>query len=182
MEHCYKLNLPSLEEVLLDFEKEIISLNQRINPIYFTKDSDKMFKSNWLTFNDISWCTAMVFYKPHGFIGRTHTDKIDGSLAWGINWISGGSGTIEFWDRTKISLPTIVTDSVGYKIEDYDNCVKDVIAHKTYIQDPGVYLINGTSPHRATGFDNRVCVSLRSFNNYYISWEQIVEKFKNYYE
>ena len=180
MEYCYKLNLPSLNEVLIDFEKDIVSLNQSIKPIYFSKKSDKMIKTNWLNFNNIPWCTVMVFYKPHGFIGRAHTDSINGASAWGINWISGGSGTIEFWDSNKILKPTIVTDSVGYKIEDYDKSVKDVPADKTYIQDQGVYLINGSGPHRATGFDNRVCVSLRSFANYHMTWSEVIEKFNKY--
>ena len=179
MEYIYRLNLPPLEQVLLDHDRDIVPMNGSLKPLYVVKKSKDLFKQEWLTFLGLDWDRVLVFYKPNGYIGRTHIDDINNPV-WGINWISGGTGIIEYWDSNKIEEPETTHDTNGYVIKDYDKCVKNITAHKSYVQNQGVYLVNAGFPHRATGYDNRVCVSLRTENESGISWHEIVDKFKDY--
>jgi hypothetical protein len=182
-ELVYQLNLPPITHMLLDGIDENIlaplAKKAAENFIYRSFPADAIIKPEYLNINGVEFTKALLFYKSNGKLGRIHRDTPDLSKTfWGINWIHGGNGILEYWDEEDLVNENVVTqiDEQGYPIIHYTSLVP---ARKKYITTaPNAYLINTTEIHRPTGWDSRWAISLRSdIDN--ISWNDIVERFKN---
>lgn len=178
MEQLYKLNLPSLDQILLESAIPLLSEGTD-KSLYRTYLAADIIKPEWMKFLGYKWHIALYFYKPPNCIGRrVHTDGIDSKeKPWGINWIWGGSGTMYYWNTSTLPEPIIVTDQCGHIVHEY---VNNIPADYTYHMAPGAYLANVTLPHVASSSGNRYCVSLRSPSSSYLEWSDIVESFKDY--
>ena len=182
MKNVYSLNLPPLDHVLRDDALYVLELHLT-NPKrqYNSYTASEVFKPEWLSFKNFKWDTALLFYKPPGFVGGIHTDSRGNDPAsahpWGINWIWGGSCTMGFWSTDNIGAPTARIDPHGHHTYVYDNAPEpNEVVH----MDPGVYLVNAALPHQPTSLGERYCFSLRSSSSYNIPWERVVELFQDY--
>lgn len=176
MIHVHKLNLPSLDKIL---REDTISMIDRSldHPEYIHYDPCKIIRSEWLIVNEFTWDDALYFFKPKNFVGRVHTDDINLNLnVWGINWIYGGSGILNFWNPENIAPIEKKIDDQGYSIWNYPT---DILPDYSYLMTPGVYLVYTRYPHQPISLGNRHCISLRCTSSYNLSWDQIVEKFKD---
>jgi len=183
-EFVYQLNLPPITDMLLDGinENMLAPLARKADEIssFVYKDmlATSIIKPEYLNINGFNFIRALLFYKSKGNLGQIHRDTTDLSVsAWGINWIHGGSGILEYWDEEDLVNEEVITriDDQGYPIIKYTSLVP---ARKKYVQtSPNVYLVNTTEIHRATAWGGRWAISLRT--NYSIPWDGIVERFKN---
>jgi hypothetical protein len=179
MEYVYKLNLPPLDQVLREERVSMLDVATD-HPRYRTQDPSTLFKPEWLTFNGINWDFSLYFFKPTGFKGRVHTDAINPDLrVWGINWVYGASGLLNLWDPENIQPFEKKIDECGHPIWNYPT---DIPPDRSYHMDPGAYLVNVRSPHQPISHGVRHCLSLRCCKAYDISWEQVVEMFRDYIE
>jgi hypothetical protein len=179
MEPIFKLNLPPLDQVLLESKLSILNHGKH-HPIYRNYHSNELFKPEWINFLNYNWDIALHFYKPTNFIGRIHTDSTNPEIKpWGINWISGGNGTMSHWNFSTLPDPTIFVDECGFLIHRYYDST-DIPPDYNYHMTPGAYLVNATLPHRPTSLGQRHCISLRSSSGLRLDWENAVELFKNF--
>jgi hypothetical protein len=165
-EFVYKLDLPPLDTILLEPNKlfsNSITFNQ-----YAPKD---ILKPEWLNWQDLSWDFSLFFYKTDGDTGIIH---IDGPGVWGINWVYNGYGKMDFWNLEEVETTYELTSLSTPRYR----CATKTKPIKTYNTDPGAYLVNASIPHRATGYNQRYTLSLRSYSSK-LSWLQAVNKFKN---
>ena len=187
-EFVYQLNLPPITDMLLDGinENMLAPLARKADKtasfIYKSMLATSIIKPECLNINGFEFTHALLFYKSNGKLGRIHTDTTDVSLtAWGINWIYGGFGILEYWDEEDLVNEQVITriDEQGCPIKHYTSLVP---ARKIYtITSPNAYLVNGSEIHRPTAWGGRWAISLRSYDesNYNMPWDNIVEKFKN---
>jgi hypothetical protein len=183
-EFVYQLNLPPITDMLLDGINENMlaplarKADARSSFVYESMLATSIIKPECLTINGFEFTHANLFYKSKGKLGRIHRDTTDLSItAWGINWIHGGFGTLEYWDKEDLVNDKVITriDGQGYPIIHYTSLVP---ARKKYVQtSPNVYLVNTTEIHRPTAWGGRWALSLRTKCN--IPWDDIVERFKN---
>lgn len=180
----YQLNLPPITDMLLDGinENMLAPLARKADWsssfIYESMLATSIIKPEYLNINGFEFTKAILFYKSKGKLGRIHRDTTDLSMtSWGINWIHGGFGILEYWDEEDLVNEEVITriDEQGYSIKHYTSLVP---ARKTYTTtSPNAYLLNTTEIHRPTAWGGRWAISLRS--NYNMPWDDIVEKFKN---
>lgn len=183
-EFVYKLNLPPLTEILLDTAKEkLFNAKHEAEHSHIT-DLKSYLKPEWLTFNGITWNIVSFFYKSN-YTGLIHIDEqVRAHLphersSWGINWIHGGSGILEYWLPEDIIFSPPETDETG----DYKRiqCSTNKPPYRTYNMSPGAYLVNASIPHRATGYEGRYAFSLRDNAEKTIkTWNTVVEMFSPY--
>ena len=184
MKNVYKLDLPMLDQVLLKDAKHLLERHlTKPNAYYASHEANTVFKSEWITFENLNWDSVLLFYKPIDFIGRIHSDKDfrDNDLCahpWGINWIWGGSGSMRFWNYESLGEPKIKIDECGYHTTVFDQI--DITPDEQVLMNPGVYLFNGRLPHSPISLGTRYCFSLRSRSSYNIPWENIIDKFSKY--
>ena len=177
MEYCYRLNLPPLTDVLREDAFEILNQQhsvQVVNRVY--SPLDEIWKQEWMTIANYTFTNIFYFFRSN-HTGKPHTDVIDPSLnIWGINWIWGGESILDIWN---INDPSTYTTIVNEKMNAiwYDFSIPP---EKSYKMEPGAYLVNVRNPHRAIGFGDRHCFSLRSRTSYHIPWETVVESFKSH--
>lgn len=172
----YKLNLPPLEQCILNGVKDRYLSNKNLN--YFQVPPAKLFKPGILKLNDVNWVKTLIFHKPDNLSSTIHTDiTVPGKIAWGINWIYNGYGLMEYWEPEDFN--TIVThrDAQGFKI--FVGFREKCPPRLTYWLEPGAYLVNVTGFHKATGFKDRYCISIRAADYSYSSWDTIVKSFDN---
>ena len=183
-EFVYQLNLPPITDMLLDGinENMLAPLARKADLgsffIYESMLATSIIKPEYLNINGFEFTGAILFYKSKGKLGRIHRDTTDLSItAWGINWIYGGFGTLEYWDEEDLVNEEVITliDEQGSPIKHYTSLVP---ARKKYVTtSPNAYLVNTTEIHRSTAWGGRWAISLRSNCN--MPWDDIVEKFKN---
>jgi hypothetical protein len=165
-EFVYPLNLPPLADILLD-SAGLFSTSSDFCK-YAPQD---ILKPEWCHWEGLNWDFSLFFQKTDGKTGMIH---VDGPV-WGINWIHNGHGTLEFWNPKDVDM-VLETTELGtprYK------CSTTVAPSKIYTTVPGAYLVNASAPHRATGFDKRYALSVRSYSSK-LSWESAVTKFQKY--
>jgi hypothetical protein len=179
MELVYKLNIPPLDQVLREDRVSMLDVATD-HPRYVSQHPSTVLKTEWLNFNGIEWDIALYFFKPPGFVGRVHTDVINPDLhIWGINWIYGASGALNFWDPKNIQPFEKKIDEQGYPIWNYPT---NIPPDKSYHMEPGAYLTNVRFPHQPVSHGVRHCISLRCGAEYCTPWEQAVEMFRDYIE
>jgi hypothetical protein len=182
LEYIYKLNLPSLKNVINLNELEKIFINyQTTDRLHLSFEAEQLFKPEILTVNNIKFSKVSVFKKTN-CVGDIHTDDYDNikneneNPVWGINWVYNGISQMEYWSKSQISSYTLVPDDVGTH---NTNCKSADVAEKIYLlanQHP--YLVNTSIPHRATGFGHRYVFSLRTQTTNF-KWIELVDKFKD---
>lgn len=181
MEYVYKLNLPSVTEILTSTAELKLSHNPS-NPVVELFQTQEIIKPSWLTFNNCRWTTIVYFYKPTNFVGRIHhdTDK-PGEMPWAINWIWGGTGVLNYYLPKNIPPPRTLINHLEYPVSEYAGLGNNQYQpDKKYIMTPGAYLVNATLPHQPSSLGQRHCWSMRSNENYNLDWSDVVDKFSNY--
>jgi hypothetical protein len=177
-EFVYQLKLPPIKDMLLDGVAEQI-LSPATNFKYKTVTADSIIKPECLEINGFKFNRALLFHKANGDLGIIHKDSANPkNTVWGINWVYSGFGTLEFWDESDL-----VNANSEAKIDEEGNYVRhyeaNVPARKKYMMyAPCAYLVNATQIHRPVGWGSRWAISLRT-GIVDISWEDLVEKFKD---
>jgi len=187
-EFVYQLNLPPITDMLLDGinENMLAPLARKADEsssfFYNSIPATSIIKPEYLNINGFEFTLVLLFYKSNGSLGRIHRDTTDlGITEWGINWIHGGFGILEYWNEEDLINEEVITriDEQGYPIIHYKSLTP---ARKTYTTtSPNAYLVNATEIHRLTAWGGRWAISLRTkkLPNCNMSWDDIIEKFKN---
>jgi hypothetical protein len=120
-----------------------------------------------------------VFLKSNGTRGFLHRDsKDDTKHPWGINWIVNGTGIMEYYDQSTLTIDeTPITK--GRYTRNYTSprgIGLNPIAR--YELPPGVYLVNADVPHVPSGTDRRVAISVRSTKDYTMTWDEVCNQFE----
>lgn len=175
----YKLDLPPFQECILEgIDDKLFHLNHENH--YIKMNPEDVFKPEFLTFKNFKWIVVLIFLLKSNTSGPVHMDNTDPKkfTDWGINWIYKGYGIMEYWN-----LNNLKSEDTKYVV---DRKQGPPLFHYTpttppdarYILKPGVYLVNASTPHRATGIQDRYCVSYRS-NTRTVPWCDIIDMFKD---
>lgn len=165
----YKLNAPPITDFLLESAAEKLFVGQDKN-FHKTFKATELLKPEYLGWNNYNWNFINFFYKTNGYKGHIH---IDGYGGWGVNWIVGGHGTMEYWLPDHVEILPSRTDDIGGQVI---TCIPHTPPDKVYVTTPGAYLINADVPHRGTGFGRRHAFSLRDTKTS-MSWNEVVNTF-----
>jgi len=158
----FKLNLPMLDECVLDNVHKDYLNNSNIPYHSGILNSSSIFKKEYQVINDIKFTNVIIWGRKDNYPGLSHTDSGDNTLKWAINWIHGGSGIMEYWDFDNVDgASKVCQEKSDYLVKLFETSKP---ANLVYFLTPGVYLVNTSAVHRATGFNSRYCVSLRSKN------------------
>ena len=179
-EYVYKLNLPPITDMLLDSAKSKIFIGKE-QAIHRSFDVKDVLKPEWLNFKSIPWADFILFYKPD-FLGTIHADdhdrirSMDEECVWGINFIHGGSGVMEYWAPEDMDVLKVVPDVVGtYNVR----CETSKPARKTYHTGPGAYLVNASQIHRVRGIGKRYALVLRPKGPVGFTWSKLIDHFSD---
>ena len=176
LDFVYKLDLPPLDEILLDHPSKLIATGK---PFKMYKP-DQVLNPHWLNWDSFTWTSISVFFKPDHTTGTIHTDTITDETLWGINWIWNGSSIMEYWLKSSLPTPITISDCYDNKTFKYTDNFGTLSHDKIYHLSPGAYLVNASMPHRATGTEQRYAVSLRDSRTFSMSWNSVIEKFNPY--
>jgi hypothetical protein len=182
-EFLYKLNLPLCEDVLispniLDNFKNQVDRGSKI----FYPDPKDIFKKQWLVYKNLDWNYCSLFVR-HGYQNSIiHRDNPFNkeSLHWGINWVIGSCGYMDYWDESQIEEEEIIVDTGGEKTVFLKTNLSPI---KSYRTDSGAYLVNASVPHRVRNpsDETRIALSLRSkkfrYENPSLSWDSVIKIF-----
>lgn len=162
MEYVYPLNFPHLRDVFIKEELDKLFLSLRGQKNGYTH-ADILVRPEWRNILGFQMTRIFVFIK-HDKMGGVHIDELTYKpgdtfpLFWGINWIWGGDSIMEYWDRSKI----ITVDPIIIHGQTYNGCTVEGEPTKKYrMNEGGVYLVNGSNPHRAAGIGDRWVFSVR---------------------
>jgi hypothetical protein len=176
-ELVYPLNLPNIFELLLPdidvYKKEFEGVGSRVYPI-------DILAPEWRNWMGIPWDSIIMFYKNDGFrpkFAHIDTYRQISDNVWGINFHLGGAGLLEFYRHEDVTQREVSAEHLRPGVLDY---IINEEAIKSYYMPEGAYLVINSLPHRATGYDKRFCVSLRSASMYNREPEEIIEIFKDY--
>jgi hypothetical protein len=148
---------------------------------------EDIFKPEFLTFKNFNWTDVLIFLLKSNSFGPIHSDNADPKkfTDWGINWIYKGHSLMDYWD-----LDTLKNEDVKYSV-DRPGPPKEGLSESPlllwtstippdarYLLKPGAYLVNTSTPHRATAIDDRYCISYRS-DVRTTPWCDVVDIFKD---
>jgi len=185
MELIYELDLPSIDEVFLDsfqgFDDDDLITNYQ-----FRRDIQNVLKHEWCKFRNIPW-NFLLYFKKDNSPGDIHTDiekeylkpeLIKRMHPWGINWVWGGDGLFEYWNFEDVVFTQMATGSLNGGQGKVQMFHSNKPPYKIYpMYKDKVYLVNGAFPHRATGFQGRKLLTLRSHALSFTPWEKTVISF-----
>lgn len=169
-EFVYKLNAPPITDILLESVAEKLFVGGDLSYHRSYNNLTKLIKPEYLSWKNYNWNFINLFYKTKGIPGWIH---IDGYGGWGVNWIHGGHGRMEYWLPENVEIMPPEVDDIGGQIV---KCKTSASPDKIYVMTPGAYLINAWVPHRAAGFNNRHALSLRATKDT-STWEEVVNNF-----
>lgn len=185
IEYCYKLNLPDIEQVVLSLDniKNLVPKNFKGSKIFYPDPSD-IFKTEWLSYKNISWDYVSLFIRSGKEQSVLHRDNpySPTTLHWGINWIYGDNSIMEFWEEDKIEHQDLILDSGGRTTMKLST---NLPSSKKYMMTAGAYLVNASVPHKITNLsdDRRIALSLRSKKfrqeNPSVTWNKIIDMFRD---
>ncbi len=176
LEYVYKLNLPSIREVLLPGKYEEIFAPSDAVIFMRSISSWTYLKPEHQIVNGYTMDHSLLFYKAGGAPGVVHDD---GDTVWALNYIVGGYGKLCYYDRSKLGEPEIMADPV----DNYRPVYKDtnLPPDRTYYMSPGVYLVRTDQPHLPYGYGKRYSLSIRAIEEQLVlPWETVVDSFKEY--
>ena len=175
-EYVYKLNLPSIQEILLPGKYE--ELFPEVISNTFSKENPLLYlKQEYTTLKQYKWDLSLLFYKTEGQEGYLHSDLP--GCTWAINYITDGLGIMKYYDPNEIGDVKVSPDAIGNTRQHYDKPL-GIEPLKIYSMTAGVYLTNVGAPHLPSGHGKRYSLSLRSMRHQQDSWESVVENFKQY--
>ena len=194
-ELCYKLNIPSFEAIIKEDWKQNLEYNSFSQVARQTVkiSCESVIDKSFLNFNNISWGELILFplnNEKSDIHSDNNTNPNDRDLLnpsitlFAINYIISGHGKMEYWMPSQLKTNFIRPNSSYQQV----NWITDEPPYKSYDLSPGAYLINATAPHRGSGYDKRVMVSMRPnlangliYNLYKeLSWEDVVNLFSQY--
>jgi hypothetical protein len=175
LEYVYRLNLPSLQQVLKDNVIDSIYVQKEplisINPI-------DLFKTDIQQLKGLDWDSGIIFKKSPRYQGPIHLDGSERSFVWGINWIVGAPGGMRYWPAD--SDKQFVIDPIGNPRIDFKPSRP---ADKNYVTGPEqVYLVNASVPHSAYNLsfaEYRYAVTIRASQHGFTTWQQVVDLFSD---
>lgn len=182
-ELVYELKLPPFEEVVLPTFKGFNDDDKSINYLLLY-NIENYIKPEYCSLLNLDWY-KMLYFKKSDCAGSIHTDLdikdpykfLSDDMydnCFGINWISGGAGKIEFWDKCEVDINNMVTAYDGKQVLSF---TQKTSPSKSYVmQENKAYLVNASYPHRATGSLNRKCYSIRTLTENR-SWSEILKLF-----
>ena len=177
MEYVYQLNLPSLETI---FKKNVIKAVDRCPVPILKINPAEFFNDRILKIKNLNWNHGIVFKKHVLYRGPIHIDgygNMVDKLVWGINWVHGGNGGMEYWENDYEQALTYDLASLP-RLDIKTNKPAD----KIYPTISGkVYLINASIPHLAynsSAYLNRYAVSIRDMDASF-TWNQVVDLFSD---
>jgi len=176
MEYVIKLNLPQLDQVLTAEALSMINVTPTDAVRSYYKPADIM-RSEFLTVNGFKWDRIFDFSKPPKYTAQIHTDSFLHKCAWGINWIYGADGLLNYWDRKDVVENETINNTLGNLVRFKPT---DIPPIKSYYMTPAAYLVNAREPHQAVSIGDRHCISARCSTSYNFSWEEIVDRFQDY--
>jgi hypothetical protein len=178
-EQLYELTIPAFSEITLPTFKGFGDDHLGFN--YMRLDSiDHIFKPEYLKLYGLDWC-KLSYFKKTDFSGALHSDAvIPEDHMFGINWIDGGDGILEFYDHDEVEIDGITGGALNKDNWGVVTKYKPIRApSKRYeMKKNKAYLINASTIHRAIGIGPRKCYSLRT-NDRKIPWDDIVKLFNN---
>jgi len=180
-EYIYKLDIPPVVEMMsLDAVDKVFTGKKA--PIHKSFSAKEILRPEWHSFLGIEWKDFILFYKPD-FLGVVHADdniRVRGKneeCVWGINFIHGGTGFMEYWEPEDMDVLERRADTVGtYNI----HCETSKPPRKKYKTDPGAYLVNASQIHRVQGIGNRYALVLRPYNTKIWTWPELVLHFSQF--
>ena len=180
-EFVYQLKLPPINDMLLNgIADQVLTVSNEFK--YKTLSAKSIIKPECLEINGFTFNGAAMFHKVNGELGRIHRDTADPSITvWAINWVYSGFGRLDFWDESDLVGEEVAerVDEQGHLNIQYKSMLP---ARKTYMMySPNAYLVNTTEIHRPVGWGSRWVISLRA-GIVDVSWDNIVEKFKDLIE
>jgi len=172
-EFVYKINLPPFNEIVLP---GVFDELMKSNINYQQHKSSDIIKPEFLNINGILFDGCTIFIK-HNSTGSIHSDKTpQRRTPWGINWIWGGMGFLNYWYPEDIDKTENLIDPLGVP---YDVHTVSKPPSKRYYTIPRLaYLVNAEAAHQARGFSKRYAICLRSTDLQNMPWKEVVEKFK----
>ena len=181
-EQLYELNLPSFEKIILPtfkgFEDDCITSNYNFLVV---ENITEIIKPEYLSIANLNW-KRIFYFKKSNYTGSIHSDaSLPNQTYFSINWITDGNGLIEFWDETDV----ITLGSTPGSINEPTTGIRPTYLSKSSpsklypMYKDHVYLINASTPHRARGFKNRKCYSMRT-DHTDIAWDTVVKLFNKY--
>ena len=137
--------------------------------------SPDILDPKWKIFEGVTWDYISIFYKANNFrpkVAHIDIDEPENNKSWSINIHLDGAGLLEIYNFEDIIRQKRCLNGT--------DCSVHGEPMKSYYMPEGAYLINSFYPHRATGYGERFCVSLRSRSTFNIEFEDIYNKFKDY--
>ena len=187
LKQVYKLNLPPVNEI---FKETFTGYNDDAMSYNYVIESDisKIIKPEWQSFLNFNW-NRLLYFKKNNTSGSVHTDatspdtkKIDYDITvWGINWVIGGVGVMDFWNFDGVQdvgfTPSSLNNPNFGIVHKYKPITTPLERHVLYPNT--AYLINATLPHQAQGVGPRKVYSMRT-DVCNMPWEDVVATFAKY--
>jgi hypothetical protein len=178
-EQLYELNLPAFSEITLPtfkgFDDDHLAVNYlRLSSI------DNIIKPEYYNLLGLDW-RKLSYFKKTDFTGALHSDAMaPDELMFGINWIDGGDGIMEFYDNDEVEVSGVTGGALNKPDWGIVKKYRPISApSKRYeMKNNKAYLVNVSTLHRAIGFGPRKCYSLRT-DDRRITWDDIVKLFAN---
>jgi len=179
-EKVYKLNLPSIEEIMLPGKfQELFPSNifPKNNSEMSLLDPKTYLLPENLKIGHYDVDHSILFHKSHGQKGLIHSDT---NGIWAINYIVGGSGILHYYNPEDLGPPNSKPDPTGVVRPVWGDT--SALPIKTYFMDQGVYLVCTEDPHLAVGNGNRYSLSIRVHPTQQKSWQSAVDFFRPFIE
>ena len=195
-ELCYKLNIPSFQEMVRDDWKQNLNWKTMARIPRVAK-VEEVIKEKYLNFNNINWETIVSFPLDKKVKAQIHSDNWSLNYAnpddlenpsmtlFAINFVVFGSCRMEYYLPSQLDKNIFVSDDPEYPQRNWTTTQEP---YKSYEMEPGAYLINITIPHKAVAHSERLLFSLRPrlipHENFVYwkskSWNDIVKLFENH--
>jgi len=195
-EFCYKLNIPSFQEMVRDDWKQNLNWETMVRIPRVAK-VEEVIKEEYLNFNNINWDHIVSFPldpesnpQIHSDNWSLHEDDVDDlenptMTLFAINFVVTGSNRMDYYLPSQLDKNYFVSSPPEYPQRNWTTTQEP---YKSYEMEPGAYLLNITVPHKAVAHSERLLFSLRPrripHENFVYwkskSWNDIVKMFENY--
>ena len=195
-EFCYKLNIPSFQEMVRDDWKQKLNFRSMTVMPNIANAKD-VIREEYLNFNNINWDHIVSFpldpesnpqiHSDNWSLSEDMSDDLENPsiILFAINFVVTGSNRMDYYLPSQLDKNYFVSSPPNYPQRNWTTTQEP---YKSYKMEPGAYLLNITVPHKATAYTERLLYSLRpkrtphSYFEYWQSksWDDIVKIFENY--
>lgn len=195
-EFCYKLNIPSFQEMVRDDWKQNLNWRTMVHMPRVAK-VEEVIKEEYLNITNNNWETIVSFplgtdtkaeiHSDNWSLGDDNPDDLENPsmTLFAINFVVTGSCRMEYYLPSQLDKNIFVSDDPEYPQRNWTTTQEP---YKSYEMEPGAYLLNITVPHKAVAHSERLLVSLRprlNLHEYFMywkskNWDDIVKIFENY--